>query len=138
MLGLGCRGAPQGGIGSRSVALGGSETMALQELEHTIPHPAGLELVGEHGCHGHRQAVRHVEHGQVGPGDSVEEPLLAEGVGAEALDVGHVGVEDDGEVAGAVVHLLQIATKSSALASSASPPSRRAKSEAEMAGMKRS
>jgi len=60
-----------------------------------------LELVGEHRGHGHRQVARHLEHRQVGAHDRVEEPLLAERVGPEALDVGHVGVQDDRQIAGA-------------------------------------
>ena len=41
-----------------------------------------------------------LEHRQVGADHRVEKPLLAERVGAEALDVGHVAVKDDRQVAG--------------------------------------
>ena len=43
------------------------------------------------------------EHRQMRADEGVEEPLLPERVGAEALDVGHVGVEDDRDVADASV-----------------------------------
>ena len=42
---------------------------------------------------------RDLEHREVGADDRVEEPLLAEGIGPEALHVGHVRVEDDRQVA---------------------------------------
>ena len=61
-----------------------------------------LELVGEHRGDRERDRpplVEHVEQGQVGGGDGLPQPLLAEGPGAVALHVGHVGVEDERELA---------------------------------------
>ncbi len=91
----------------------------------------------------------------MGADECVEEPFLAERIGAEARDVGHVRVEDDRDVADAPVriaaptllsaarcrrrgHSRQTATKSSALSRSASPAGRSTKSEALIAGVKRS
>ena len=48
-----------------------------------------------------RRGVEHVEERQVGGGDRLPQPLLAERPRPEALDVGHVGVQDERERAGA-------------------------------------
>ena len=85
--------------GSRRVALGRPEAVALQELEHPLPHPAGLELVGEDGRDRHRQPLGDVGDRQMRAGDGVEQPLLAEGIGPEPLHVGHVRMKDDRQVA---------------------------------------
>ena len=125
-----------------------------QEAVEPLVHPARLELVGEHrgDRHGHVAGPR--EHRQVGADDRVEQPLLPERVGAEALDVGHVGVEDDRDVPDASLpsaraplsvpvpcllpHRLHTATKSSARARSASPSPCSLKSAWVIAGVKRS
>ncbi len=57
-----------------------------------------LELVAEDRGQRERQRgapVEQVEQRQVAAGDRLPQPLLAEGPGAEALDVGHVRVQDD-------------------------------------------
>ena len=87
------------GAGSGCVALGRPQAMALQELEHPLPHPVGLELVGEDGRDRHRQPLRDVRDRKMRAGDGVEEPLFAEGVRSEPLHVGHVAVQNDSEVA---------------------------------------
>ena len=58
-----------------------------------------LQLVAEDGRepHRHRRAVQHLEQRQVDAGHGLPEPLLAEGPRAEALHVGHVGVQDEGQ-----------------------------------------
>ena len=76
-----------------------------------------LELVGEHRRHGDGHPLGDLEHRHVRADDGVEQPLLAERVGAESLDVGHVGVKDDRQVARVPcggAHVRQTATKSSA------------------------
>ena len=63
-----------------------------------FPNSGRLQLVAEHGRERERErgaGVEQLEQWQVGAGDGLPEPLLAEGPGAEALDVGHVGVEND-------------------------------------------
>ena len=57
-----------------------------------------LELVAQHRRQRQRQrraVVEQVEQRQVAAGDRLPQPLLAERPGAEALDVGHVRVQDD-------------------------------------------
>ena len=68
------------------------------ELAQALGDARRLELVGEHRGDRHRQPRGDLEHRQVGADHGIEQPLLAERVGAEALDVGHVRVEDDREV----------------------------------------
>ena len=99
--------------------------------------PGVLELVGEHRRHRHRQPLGDLEHRQVGADHRVEQPLLAERVGPEALDVGHVGVEDDRQVAGAAGSLRHGRRRGSR-APGRGRLSRSAKSEAAIAGVKRS
>ena len=152
VVGLGLGGRPQGGAGVRHVAVRGVDAMAAEEGEHPLPHPVRLELIGEHRRDGHRQPLGDVQHRQVRAGEGVEQPLLAERIGAEPLDVGHVGVEDDRQIAAGALghrHLMKRvlllgsasehprirATKSSARSRSAA---RRRKSVARIAGMKRS
>ncbi len=98
-LGLGLRRQAQLRRATGSVALGGFEPVAAQERLHPLRHPRRLELVGEHRRHGDRQIAHPVQQRQVGAGHRVEQPLLAERIGPEALDVGHVRVEDDRQVA---------------------------------------
>ena len=74
----------------------------------------------------------------MGADDRVEEPLLPERVGPEALDVRHVRVQDERDVADALAQRRQTATKSSARSRSASDASRSAKSAVLIAGVKRS
>ena len=84
-----------------------------------------------------RRASEQVEQRQVDACDRLPEPLFAEGPSAEALDVGHVRVEDEREAAllRTAAQGRSTATKSSARSSG---PGRSAKSRAEMAGVKRS
>ena len=83
-----------------------------------------------------RRAVEHLEQRQVDAGHRLPQPLLAERPGAEALDVGHVRVEHERQRPAARPATAQrsTATKSSARSSGAG---RRAKSRAEIAGVKR-
>ena len=97
--GLRLGGRAQGRAGVRDVAVGRVDPVPAEEAEHSLPHAFGLELVGEHRGHRHRQPLGDVEDRQVGAGEGIEEPLLTERVGPEALDVGHVRVQDDREVA---------------------------------------
>ena len=122
-------------------------TMGSKSAAKSLLEKAGVPLVP--GYHGDRQDR------EMGADECVEEPFLAERIGAEARDVGHVRVEDDRDVADAPVriaaptllsaarcrrrgHSRQTATKSSALSRSASPAGRSTKSEALIAGVKRS
>ena len=70
-----------------------------QELEAASDRLGGLELIAEHRSQRQRDrgAPEHVEQRQVAAGDRLPQPLLAERPGAEALDVGHVRVQDDRE-----------------------------------------
>ncbi len=72
-----------------------------QEAQVALPGRAlhGLELVAEHRCqpHGHGHPVEHVEQRQVDAGHRLPQPFLAEGPGAEALHVGHVRVQYQGQ-----------------------------------------
>ena len=67
------------------------------KASQALGQPGRLELVGQDGRHRHRQAVGDLEHRQVRAKDGVEEPLLAERVRAEPLDVRHVGMKDERE-----------------------------------------
>jgi hypothetical protein len=102
VLGLGLGSGALGRLGLGGVALGGFEAVAPQELEHSLPHPVRLELVGEDRGDGHRHAIGDLEDREMRARDGLEQPFLAEGVGAEPLDVGHVRVEDDRKIARAV------------------------------------
>ncbi len=136
-LGVGGGRRPQRGLGLGRVALGGPEAVALDELEHSLPHPVGLQLVGQHRGDRDRQPLGGLEHRQVRASHGVEQPLLAEGIGAEPLDVGHVAVQDDRKVADRLVlaHLSQTPTKSRARSRSFGES---LKSDELIAGMKRS
>lgn len=116
-----------------------------QEGGEAVDHARRRELVGEH----RRQRegdllaarVEQLQQRQVAGRERLPQPLLAERPGAVALDVGHVRVEDERQlaaVAGGSHQGRQTATKSSARSSSASSPARSAKSRAEIAGVKRS
>jgi hypothetical protein len=72
------------------VRLGCLDPKPEQEFAHPRRHPRILELVGEHRGDGHRQVAGDLEQRQVGAHRGVEQPLLAERVCAEPLDVGHV------------------------------------------------
>ena len=72
---------------------------AQEELAQPLADTRVLELVGEDRGDAQGDSPCHREQRQVGADHRVEQPLLAERVGPEALDVGHVGVEDDREVA---------------------------------------
>ena len=103
----------------------------------------GLQLVTEDRRQAQRDRLpaQHLEQRQVHGGQRLPQPFLAEGPGAEAFDVGHVAVQDDCQCTAGVgcrvsgVGHRQMARKSSALSSGAS---RRVKSDAEIAGTKRS
>ena len=123
----------------RQVRLGGADPPLEQEAAQALGGARVLELVGQHRRDRHRQVARHLQHRQVGADHRVEQPLLAERVGAEALDVGHVAVQDDRQVAGGplAAHYSEWQTARKSRARSRSP-SRRRKSEAAIAGVKRS
>ena len=91
-----------------------------QEAQEAVAGLAAhrLELVAQHRrqAERHRRALEHVEQRQVDARDRLPQPLLAERPGAEALDVGHVRVEDERERAAVAAHL-STATKSSARSS---------------------
>jgi hypothetical protein len=74
----------------------------VDERFEALPDPGRLQLVAQHRRQRQRQrraCVEQVEQGQVAAGDRLPQPLLAERPGAEALDVGHVRVQDDRELA---------------------------------------
>ena len=98
-------GRPALGRDLRDVGFAAADPPLDQELAQPLRHPRVLELVGEHRRHRHRQPRGDLQHRQVGADHRVEQPLLAERVGPEALDVGHVGVEDDRQVADALARL---------------------------------
>ena len=103
--------------------------------------PGVGELVADHRRErqGQRRAgVEQVEDRQVARGDRLPQPLLAERPRPEALDVGHVRVEDEADGALALAHGVQTARKSSAPSRSRSPSGTSAKSRTEIAGVKRS
>ena len=97
-------------------------TDVAQELEAALHRARRLELVGEHRRDAQRDlarvAVEHVQQRQVGGRDRLPQPLLAERPRAEALDVGHVGVQDE-------LHGRSTASRSS---ERSSPPRRSVKS----------
>ena len=86
-------------VGRPGVALGRREPVIAQEATHAVGDPRRLELVGEHRRDRHRQVARDLEHRQVGARVGIEQPFLPERVGPEPLDVGHVRVQHDREVA---------------------------------------
>ena len=92
-----------------------------QEGEAALERARRLELVAQHRRQRQRDApgmvVEHVEQRQVAGGDRLPQPLLAERPRPEALDVGHVRVEDDREPA----HGRSTARKSSARSSPDAP-----------------
>ena len=75
-----------------------------QEFEAAIHCPRRLQLVAQHWGERqrHRRSAEHVEQGQIRSGDRLPQPLLAEWPGAEALDIRHMRVEDDGQRAGSL------------------------------------
>jgi hypothetical protein len=120
------------------------------EAPQALRHAVRLQLVGEHGRDRERDPVGHVEHGQVGTHESVEQPLLAKRVGAEALDIWHVAVEHEHQGADGLLRFAalaagrrglhrawQTAMKSSARSRSHSSSARSSKSDAAIAGTKR-
>ncbi len=125
------------------VALVGPPPHLLHETPEALRDAGGLELVAEHGGKRERHRctlVEQLEQRQIGAGHGLPQPLLAEGPGAEALHVGHVGVQDDRQRAlltGAGAHARHTARKSSARSRSASPAARSTKSRALIAGVKR-
>ena len=135
-------GGPQFGLDVAQVGLGAADPVLDQEAPQPLPHPGVLELVGEHRGHGHRQVARHLEHRQVGAHHRVEQPLLAERVGPEALDVGHVRVQDDREIAAVPAappdRRVRAGRRQGSRARGRGPPPPSRKSEAAIAGVKRS
>ena len=90
-LGLGAAGRAAG-LGSTS-ATSASQDPIRNRRRNSLRRsatPVGLELVGEHRGDRHRQPLGDLADRQVGADHGVEQPLLAERIGAEALDVGHV------------------------------------------------
>ena len=86
-----------------------------------------------------RAGVEQVEQRQVARRDGLPQPLLAERPGAEALDVGHVGVQDEGDAAGAAAHGVQDRHEvERAVEVGVAPAATSAKSRSEIAGVKRS
>ena len=97
----------------------GQRTKRVAALEHTADRrPCRRTGSTERQRDRRFLALEHVEQREVGGGHRLEQPLLAEGPGAEALDVGHVRVQDERELAGLWTperaHIRQTATKSSA------------------------
>ena len=93
--------------------------------------PSASSWSASTGRHRHRQPLGDVEHRHVGADHRVEQPLLAERIGPEALDVGHVAVEDESEVPHPALgaHRRQTARKSSARSRSHSAAGLIAKSD---------
>ncbi len=135
---LGLAGGRELGLDVGDVQLGGADAELPRELDQALGYRGILELVGEHRRDAHRHVLRHGENGQVGANDRVEQPLLPERVGPEPLDVRHVRVQDERDVADALAQRRQTATKSSARSRFASDASRSAKSAVLIAGVKRS
>ena len=96
---LGFAGGPALGRHVGRVGFGGADPPLDQEAAQALADSGVLELVGEHRGHRQRQVPRDIQQRQVGADHRVEEPLLAERVGPEALDIGHVRVEDDRQIA---------------------------------------
>jgi hypothetical protein len=144
------------------VFLVGAAADVVDEAREALADSRCFELVAEHGRERERQrsaALEQVEQRQVTTRDRLPEPLLAERPGAEALDVGHVGVQDDRQLPtrraracarayvrarggagrahhrGSAAHGRQTAMKSSARSRSAWPRGRSAKSVVEIAGV---
>ena len=90
-----------------------------QERQAALGDARGLELIAQHRRQRQRdrRPPEHVEKRQIRRGDRLPQPLLAEWPRAEALDVGHVRVQDERELArlaGSWAHTRHIARKSSA------------------------
>jgi len=154
--GLGLAGGDQRRLDVAGVALGRVDPELAHERPHPLRYGSVFELVGEDRRHRQSQIAGDRQHREMGADERVEEPFLAERICAEARDIGHVRVENDRDVADAPIriataptllstgrcrrrgHSRQTATKSSALSRSASPAGRSTKSEALIAGVKRS
>ena len=144
------RGAVTVGLGPARVAVGRldvvhvgvarADPVRAQELQQPLGNAGGLELIGEHRGDGERDAVGDRADRHVGADHRVEQPLLAERIGAVALHVGHVAVKDERQVPDPAVggHRRQTARKSRARSRSHSAAGLTAKSAAEIAGTKRS
>src|SRR5205823_10394038 len=63
--------------------------------------PICLELIAQYGGQRKRdrRAAQHPEQRQIRGGDGLPQPLLAERPGPEPLDVGHMGMQDDRQLA---------------------------------------
>ncbi len=129
---------PRGILGVREAAGVAGEAMeASGEIR-------GAQLVSEDRRERQRDVrivgVEQIEQRQIAGGDRLPQPLLAERPGAEALDVGHVRVQQERERAALARagHGRQTATKSRARSRLAAGAARRAKSDAAIAGVKRS
>jgi hypothetical protein len=123
----------------RQVGLGGGDPPFDQEAAQALGGTWVLELVGEDRRHRHRQVARHLQHRQVGADHRVEQPLLTERIGPEALDVGHVAVQDDRQVPGGPIATHQSEWQTARKSRARSRfPCRRLKSELAIAGVKRS
>ena len=117
------------------VAVGLAADLA-QEAQEPLPEPRRLELVAQDRRQRERErrAAEHVQQRQVGGRHRLPQPLLTERPGAEALDVGHVRVQDERELAAVApaTHGRRTARKSSAFSSG---PVRSSKSRAPIAGV---
>ena len=105
---------------------------APHEVQEALAQPRRLELIRQHRGerHGDRRArPEHLEQRKVGARDRLEEPLLPEGPRAEALDVGHVGVQDDRQLAGVGPGAGRAQVRHTARKSSARSSGRRAQRE---------
>ncbi len=96
-VGLVHAGRPEGSVLLLGIDQAGAEPELLAERIEPLHQSRRFELIGENGRDRHRQAVGHLEHGKVGAEHGVEQPLLAERIRAEPLDIGHVGVKDERE-----------------------------------------
>ena len=97
-------GLAEPGVAGFNILHGSIEPVLDEKLPQPLRHTFCLELVRQHGGHGQGDVAGDVEHRQVGVNHRIEQPLLTEGVGAVALDIGHVRVQDDPEIARAVRH----------------------------------
>ncbi len=73
----------------------------VHERFEALPHPLRFELVAQDGRQRQRQRralVEQVEQRQIAAGDRLPQPLLAKRPRAKTLHIGHVRVQDDGQL----------------------------------------
>ncbi len=137
------RGRSRGAVGVEFVR---DAADVAQEGCEALGQARRRELVGEHRREREGDLlaapVEQLQQRQVAARQRLPQPLLAERPGAVALDVRHVRVQDERQLAavpaGGHRQTRQTATKSSARSSSLSSPALSVKSEAAIAGVKRS